>query len=141
MVLLAATLVGLRLPAAIFPDAGGSFIGDLRALLGWSVGLALVTLPVEALGGFFVPRAFRRRHPSLVTWILGWLRGALVVAVLMSACGATTLAAARAAGSGAAIGVFGILLFALPVPPAPDRARRRRAGARARQGSAPWRRN
>ncbi len=113
MVLLAATLVGLRLPAAIFPDAGGSFIGDLRALLGWSVGLALVTLPVEALGGFFVPRAFRRRHPSLVTWILGWLRGALVVAVLMSACGATTLAAARAAGSGAAIGVFGILLFAL----------------------------
>ncbi len=113
MVLLAAAVAGLGLPATIFTEAGGSFTADLEALLGWSIGLALVTLPVEALGGFFVPRAFRRRHPSLLTWILGWLRGALVVAVLMSACGATVLAAARSAGPGAALGVFGILLFAL----------------------------
>ncbi|MDB2576584.1 hypothetical protein N9Z54_05205 [Planctomycetota bacterium] len=113
MVLLAATVAGLGLPATIFPQAGGSFAEDLQALLGWSVGLALVTLPVEALGGFVVPRAFRRRHPSLLTWIIGWLRGALVVAALMSICGATVLAAARAAGPGAALGVFGVLLLAL----------------------------
>jgi len=113
MVVLAAAAAGLGLPATIFPDAGGTFLTDARALLAWGAGLSLATLPVEALGGFFVPRAFRRRHPSLAGWVLGWLRGALVVTLLMALCGATTLAAGRAAGPGAAIGVFGILLFAL----------------------------
>lgn len=115
MVVLAAAAAGLGLPATIFPDAGGTFLTDARALLAWGAGLSLATLPVEALGGFFVPRAFRRRHPSLAGWVLGWLRGALVVTLVMGTCGATTLAAGRAAGPGAAIGVFGILLFAMLV--------------------------
>ena len=114
MVVLAAAAAGLGLPATIFPDAGGTFLTP-RALLAWGSGLALATLPVEALGGFFVPRAFRRRHPSLAGWIMGWLRGSLVVTLVMGLCGATTLAAGRAAGPGAAIGVFGMILFAMLV--------------------------
>ncbi|MDC0585252.1 hypothetical protein OAO71_01030 [Planctomycetota bacterium] len=113
MVLLAGAAASLDLPATVFPEAGGTLLADARALFAWGASLALATLPVEALGGFFVPRAFRRRHPSLVGWILGWMRGALVVTLVMSLCGATTLAAGRAAGPGAAIGVFGILLFAM----------------------------
>ena len=113
MVLLAAIVAGLGLPATVFPESAGSFLTDARALFAWGAALALVTLPVEALGGFFVPRAFRRSHPSLITWITGWLRGALVITLLMSTIGATLLAAGRAAGPGAALGVFGLLLFAI----------------------------
>ena len=80
------------------PPRWRTWIADAAALFSWSAALSLVTLPVEALGGFYIPRAFRRRHPSLLTWITGWLRGAVVVTSLMSVCGATTLAAGRAAG-------------------------------------------
>ena len=115
MVLMAAAAALLGVPAVLFPEAGGTFGTDLAALLGWTTALFLVTLPVESLGGYFVPKAFRRAHPSLGSWILGWLRGAALLSLLMAACGAATLAAGRAAGPGAALGVFGSLLVGLLV--------------------------
>lgn len=113
MVLLAAAAAAMGLPGAIFPEAGGSFREDGAALLAWASALSLAMVPVEALGGYFVPKAFRRAHPPLSGWLLGWLRGALVTCTLMALSGATVLATGRAAGEAAALGVFGLLLIAL----------------------------
>ncbi|MEM1452491.1 MAG: hypothetical protein AAF957_08425 [Planctomycetota bacterium] len=109
VVVMSILLLALGVPGTLFADRGGSFLADASLLAVWLVAAAVAVVPFEFLGGFVVPRAFGRRHPTGVVWATGWLRGVLVVTLWMCLAGALLVLAGRLGGRPAAVGVLGIV--------------------------------
>ncbi|MEM8712631.1 MAG: hypothetical protein AAGG01_16900 [Planctomycetota bacterium] len=112
-VVLSLVALGIGLPAQLFAHKGGAFFTNASLIAVWVAGAALLALPFEMLGGYFLPRKFGRKHPDgLGEWFLIWLRGVLIVALTMSFSGAIIIVTGRYGGSiGAMIALLVILVL------------------------------
>ena len=79
-VVLALIALATGLPTRIFGPRGGDPYTDASLFAVWLTGVAFLCLPFEYLGGYYLPRYFRRRHPVQSEWALSWVRGVLVLA-------------------------------------------------------------
>lgn len=105
-VVLSAAAAAGGLPGALFDASGGGLIEDAAGLAIWLAGAALLALPFELLGGYALPARFGRSHPELGDWLVRWLRGALVVVLVMSVSGALLIAAGKYGGRVGAVGML-----------------------------------
>ena len=122
----AALLTGL--PYRLAADSGGEF--SLVAL--FLVGIAVLSLPFDWLGGVVLPRRFDRPAPTTGAWMMRWLRGALIHTSVLLAIGGALLVAGRAFGFAGALVAFllsslvlvafqkGIARFVARLPETPD---------------------
>ncbi|MEL6904139.1 MAG: hypothetical protein AAFP22_01955 [Planctomycetota bacterium] len=108
-----AVALALGLPHRLFGTAGGSLTDDASLLALWLLGVSVVLLPLEYLGGVHLPRAHGRKHHGLGDWILAWLKGSLTLLVTLSFAGALVVLAGRFGGRFGAVGMFGLLAAAL----------------------------
>lgn len=91
-------------------------VGPLVLLL---TGIGLLLLPIELIGGWWLPRRFGREAPSLGAFAASWLRAQLVLTQLGVVQGLALLAAGRWGGAPAALlvvaaGALLLLAFQLP---------------------------
>jgi hypothetical protein len=110
MVVLSAAGLLTGLPQRLLGELPATAEGDLRGL-----GLILavyvaVSLPLDALGGFVLPRRFGRPTPTPAAFVGGWLRGVAVQSAWMLLCGLAVLSAGRAGGAWAAVAALGGLM-------------------------------
>lgn len=108
-VVLALIALAMGLPTRIFGPRGGDPYTDASLFAVWLTGVALLCLPFEYLGGYYLPRYFRRRHPVQSEWALSWVRGVLVLVVSMSLSGAFIAFAGRYGGHFGAVGGLGLM--------------------------------
>ena len=103
-----------QLPLRVFGDKGGAFFTDASLIALWVSSLSLIALPFEALGGYYLPRKFQRKHPEgLAEWFLGWLRGVLIVTLTMSFSGAALVVAGRYGGRFGSMVMLAIVMVLL----------------------------
>lgn len=108
---LVAIIAGL--PATLFEGKGGGLFTDASLIAVWMSGAALLALPFEILGGYFLPKKFGRKHPDgLGEWVLAWVRGVLIMVLTMSFSGAAIIVAGRYGGS---IGAMVMLILVMLV--------------------------
>lgn len=93
-------------PRRLLEGRGGTALADGRLLASMLALSALVILPFDVLGGLVLPRRFGRPAPRALTFVVGWLRGVLVLLVLSTASGTLVLAAGHAGGRLPALVVF-----------------------------------
>ncbi len=104
----------LQLPLQFFEAKGGAFFTDASLIAVWISISSLIALPFEALGGYFLPKKFERKHPEgLAEWFLGWLRGVLIVIITMSFSGAALIVAGRYGGRFGALVMLAIIMVLL----------------------------
>ena len=91
------------LPARL-RDAAGTPLADFATLFGALVAAALVTLPLDALGGHVLPRRYDRPvNRGLLDFAVRWVRGVTVLSALAASSGVLVLAAGRQGGRPAAL--------------------------------------
>ena len=73
----------------------------------------LLSFPFDLLGGYILPHRFNRTSISPAAFLLSWLRGVFIQALIMGLCAFLILQAASRAGTLAGIAVFTLLMFAL----------------------------
>ncbi len=112
-VVLSIIAAAARLPHRIFEEKDGGLFTDASLLAVWLAAVALLTLPFEALGGYFLPKRHGRRHLEGGDWAVSWLRGALVVTLTMSLSGALVILGGTYAGRIGAIGMLGLVVVSL----------------------------
>lgn len=87
--------------------------GELSRLALFFGGWAAVLVPFDVLGGYVLPRAFGRRHPTLGAFAAGLVRGVATQWAVLFAIAAATLLVGRAFGDGAAFGVVSMAVVLL----------------------------
>ena len=112
-IVLALIMIATRLPHALFTGRGGGFFDDASLLALWLAGLAIITLPLEFLGGVQIPQSYGRKHLESAEWFLAWLKGSLVLLVILSFVGTLIVLGGRLFGRFGATGMFGMLAAAL----------------------------
>lgn len=112
-VVLSAAAGAAGLPAALFEGSSNGLVTHASLLALWLVGAAVLALPFELLGGHVLPKRFGRSHPDLGDWLLGWLRGVLVIVLTMSFCGALIIVAGRYGGRVGGVGMLMLLALLL----------------------------
>lgn len=102
------TLAGLALAtglperaAAFFPE---SLSGQLGLLLALVLTYALLHLPFDLLGGYLLPRRYKRAHPPIGGYFLRLARGAGVQSTVLFLTGVGLLLSGQAAGLPGVIG-------------------------------------
>ncbi|MEM7810947.1 MAG: hypothetical protein AAF532_05665 [Planctomycetota bacterium] len=90
-----------------------SFSGEVATLAAFFGCWAVALLPFDLLGGYVLPRACGRRHPPFGRFLVGLIRGVAVQGVVLFAVAVATLAACRAFGDGAALGVVFVAVVVL----------------------------
>ena len=87
-------------------------VGALAALLGIYL---LISLPLDWLGGYFLPKWYGRRSQSFERFLAGWFSGALVHGGLLLLIAIALLLAGKTGGTGRALvvvaGAMGLLLL------------------------------
>lgn len=83
------------LPRTLFPtlDTDPNETSTRLALI--IGGYILLSLPFDLVGGYLLPRRFKRPAPALPRYLLNWLRGALVQGVIMYLTGMLLVTAGR----------------------------------------------
>ena len=105
-VVLAGTATVLGLPATLLPSSDAALSHQVAGLLAFVAAYAVLHLPLDIMGGYLLPRSFRRAHPKLPAFVLGLVRGVAVHAAVLGAIAIGLLLAGRAAG------VAGVVLAA-----------------------------
>jgi hypothetical protein len=104
----------LQLPLQYFEAKSSAFFTNASLIAVWISVASLIALPFEALGGYFLPRKFSRKHPEgLAEWFLGWLRGVLIVIITMSFSGAALIVAGRYGGRFGALVMLALIMVLL----------------------------
>ncbi len=112
-VVLAGLLLALGVPAQALAGRGGAPLSDAALLMISALLVALISLPLDLLGGLVLPHRFGRPAPTAPRFALAWLRGVLVLSLLWTANGTLLLAAGRAGGRPAAMVAFAALALLL----------------------------
>ena len=112
-VVLATTLLFLELPSRLLQDRGGSFVDDASLLLLGLGSFALVALPFDLIGGYWVPKIFGQATPNAPRFLSSWLRGVSILIAVACANGMILLAAGRAGGRPAAMLTFVLLALTM----------------------------
>lgn len=92
---------------------------DWQALVFALALYAAISAPLDWIGGYVIPRAYRLRTDSAVTFGVRWARAVLVQAATMGLCLAAILAAGRAGGLAAAAVSFTACMAGLAALQAP----------------------
>jgi len=79
----------------------------------------LVSLPFDLLGGLILPRRHGRACPGTDAFVVAWARGVLVQAIATGGAVLAVVAAGRAGGTGAAVGVIAALALAIGISRVP----------------------
>lgn len=116
-VILSLVMIVLAVPVRWFAPVNptGVSVGweDWSALSQILFGYILLSAPFDFLGGYWLPRAFRRWTPSPQRFFLAWLRGVLGQAFIFLLTGTGILLAGRAFGRIGAIGSVTVLMLGL----------------------------
>lgn len=113
-VLASALCLARDVPGALFQSRGGGVFTNASLLALWLAGAAVLSFPFEFVGGYVVPGHFgRKRADGVGEWLLGWLRGVLVLGLVMCFGGAMVLWAGRFGGLVGALGMLGVVLIGL----------------------------
>lgn len=87
-----------QLPQRLLPTTENTLGQEAMILAIFFAAYALFHMPFDYFGGYFLPRLYRRQHPSRTSFFLGMARGAVIHAALLWGIGVCLLAAARTAG-------------------------------------------
>ncbi|MBL8154975.1 MAG: hypothetical protein JNM70_12400 [Anaerolineae bacterium] len=104
------------LPNLLFPtlDADpNETAGRLLLLIGL---YNLFSLPFDLLGGYVLPRRFNRPAPeNIVSYLIGWLRAALVQAVILLGAGMLFIAAGKQSGNRLLVAFLALVVMLIQV--------------------------
>ena len=105
-VVLSAGALWFDFPARAFPTSPTGIMGD-AAWLAFAVLLSVcVGFAFDLLGGFVLPRRFRRSTTGLLEWSFGWARGVVIFGIGTIVMGTIVMTLARSfGGAGAVAGV------------------------------------
>lgn len=94
MVTLAALVSALGIPEIMRPEIEPNLIAQVPILLAYILAYALIQLPFDFLGGYWLPKHYGRLHPRLGDYWTGLLRGVathsgllLIVGILLTLVG------------------------------------------------------
>jgi hypothetical protein len=73
----------------------------------------LLSFPLDILGGYLLPRRYRRTNVGLRSFLRSWLQGIFFQALIMGVCALFILQAASRGGTFVGIGMFVILMLCL----------------------------
>ena len=73
----------------------------------------LISFPGDLLGGYLLPRRYGRTNLELRSFLRSWIRGVVLQALIMGACGFIVLQAAIRGGTLVGMGIFLILMVCL----------------------------
>ncbi|GJM25672.1 MAG: hypothetical protein DHS20C16_20870 [Phycisphaerae bacterium] len=98
LVVAASTALVFGVPQKAF---GMVTVGIRAEIVSWLQVLAcfvLLSIPFDVLGGYWLPRAFGRKHPGFGTFASAWGRGVLVQSIVMLGSALFILSAGRHRG-------------------------------------------
>ncbi|MGB0600390.1 MAG: hypothetical protein ACPGLY_27250 [Rubripirellula sp.] len=93
----------LDLPTRLLPTATNVSWADAESIVAIVVGITAVMIPIDFLGGFYLPTRFGRTAISAPKYFGSWVSGVIVQGVLFAISFAAILAAGRIGGLGGAI--------------------------------------
>jgi hypothetical protein len=112
-VILSALTLILLMPHTWFPYSGGPFYADWAAFWVLYLSYALISLPLDIIGGHRLPCVFGRLCFPIPVFLMKWTRGVFVQGFIMTGSAMLLLTAGRNAGRAGAIAAFIGLEFAL----------------------------
>ncbi|NWF83180.1 MAG: hypothetical protein HXY18_05045 [Bryobacteraceae bacterium] len=113
IVVLSAVLFVYQLPSTIFPFYGGPWYADWAALIVFYLGYALVSMPFDLAGGYWLPCRHNRICLPLPVFLWKWVRGVAVQGCFMTLAGLAILESAKLAGYWGAVAAVAIIQFLL----------------------------
>jgi hypothetical protein len=113
IVLLSAVAFVYRLPSTFFPFFGGPWYGDWAALAVFYLAYAIISLPFDFAGGFWLPCRYDRLCQPLSLFLMKWARGVSIQGLVMTLSGLAILEAGKRAGYWGAVGTVAILQILL----------------------------
>ncbi len=99
MVVLAVLGLSMNVSGVLQAAEGASPLHDYTVLLLFALVYALVQLPFDLLGGYFLPKRFHRQHPGWLQYLAGWARGVAVHSAVFYLAALALLFAGRIGGS------------------------------------------
>ena len=113
LVLLTTVAFAYQLPSTFFPFFGGPWYADWAALAVFYLAYAMVSLPFDFAGGFWLPCRHQRLCLSFPHFLMRWFRGVFLQGLVMTLSGLAVLEAGKRAGYWGAVGAVGCLQFLL----------------------------
>lgn len=102
------------LPARVFSTQPAGMTEEIQELVFLVTAYILLSAPFDFLGGYWLPRRFRRSEQTFNEFFAKWLRGVTGQALVFLFTGAGLLAAGRAGGrAGALVAVVVLMLLLL----------------------------
>ena len=98
IVTLSSAALFLKLPERLLPPATAPLNVQVNSLVFFIVLYALIQLPLDFLGGYFLPQRYRRQHPPFHHFLAFLLRGVGVHSISLLLIALSLLSAARVAG-------------------------------------------
>ena len=98
IVTLSSAALFLKLPERLLPPATAPLNVQVKGLLFFIVLYVLIQLPLDFLGGYFLPQRYRRQHPPFHHFLASLLRGVGVHSIVLLLIALSLLGAARVAG-------------------------------------------
>ena len=102
----------LDLPSRLLPTAPNASWADVQSIVAIVVGITAVMIPIDFLGGYYLPTRFGRIAISAPKYFGGWASGVIVQGVLFAISFAVILTAGRSGGLGGAIGAISVIAIA-----------------------------
>jgi Zn-dependent protease with chaperone function len=99
IVVISAVMVATGLPQQTLPTSDQWHWQDLLWLAGFIAAYNCVMLPLDFLGGYFLPRRYKRSTMAWRCYCGSWVRGTTLQAVVFLGSGSLLLAAGRMAGT------------------------------------------
>jgi uncharacterized protein YbjT (DUF2867 family) len=119
IVTLATLALAFGIPQRLLPTADASFGSQWIGLVGFIVLYAMIQLPFDLLGGYWLPKQFGRSHPPLGIFASKLFRGVLCHGTLLLVAATLLLISGRYAGSFGVVTaglVLILLLLRLRIP-------------------------
>ncbi|MGF1571654.1 MAG: hypothetical protein ACFCU1_01120 [Sumerlaeia bacterium] len=103
-------------PQYFLSGLGANFQDEIKGLVAFIVVYVLISLPLDFLGGYFVPRWYGRRSSGIGPFIVAWSRGVLVHSSALLLIALAILQAGKIGGMSLAfVVVFFVMIFLLLV--------------------------
>jgi hypothetical protein len=116
LVVLSCVVFAYQLPSTFFPYFGGPWYADWAALAAFYLAYALVSLPFDILGGYYIPCRHQRLCLPFPLFLMKWARGVAVQGAVMTLAGLAVLEAGKRGGywgAVAAVAALQVLLLAV----------------------------
>ena len=106
MVVASTVMLFTQVPHQLFPDTETWQALDVLSLIAFVLGALVLMLPFDLLGGYLLPRGFRRSNTGFGCFAKRWAFGVAIQSSLFVLSGLAILAGGRLAGVGGAVAVI-----------------------------------